>query len=78
MSARVRRQVGTIPKTLETQLSEGNYYEALQLYKSLEVNPFAIRHSRRYEAAGKFKESDDLTYHGIVNMNKHNQVPMCI
>ena len=32
----MRRQVGTIPKTLETKLEEGDYYEALQLYKSLQ------------------------------------------
>lgn len=36
MSVRTRRHIGTIPQTLETQMSEGNYYEALQLYKSLQ------------------------------------------
>lgn len=28
----------------------------------------------RYESAGKFKESDELVFHGIENMNKYNQV----
>lgn len=32
----MRRTVGTIPKTLDMQLEEGNFYEALQLYKSLQ------------------------------------------
>ena len=27
----------------------------------------------RYESAGKFKESDELVFHGIENMNKYNQ-----
>ncbi|CBK24832.2 uncharacterized protein [Blastocystis hominis] len=61
----MRRTVGTIPKTLDMQLEEGNYYEALQLYKSLQS---------RYETAEKYKESDELLFHGIENMNKHNQV----
>ena len=39
----MRRKVGTIPKTLETDLDEGNYYEALQLYKSLQSRFFPFR-----------------------------------
>lgn len=33
---KMRRTVGTIPRTLDMQLEEGNFYEALQLYKSLQ------------------------------------------
>lgn len=40
---KMRRKVGTIPKTLETDLDEGNYYEALQLYKSLQSRFFPFR-----------------------------------
>lgn len=32
----MRRQVGGIPKTLAIQMEEGNYYEALQLYRTLQ------------------------------------------
>ncbi|KAK8798403.1 hypothetical protein WA588_003485 [Blastocystis sp. NMH] len=60
----VRRHIGGIPKSLSLQMEEGNYYEALQLYRTLQS---------RYEAAGKFKESDELVYDGIVNMNKYGQ-----
>ena len=73
---KMRRKVGTIPKTLETDLEEGNYYEALQLYKSLQSRfpSFQMIVIFRYESAGKFKESDELVFHGIENMNKYNQV----
>lgn len=32
----------------------------------------------RYETAEKYKESDELLFHGIENMNKHNQVGLFI
>ena len=32
----------------------------------------------RYETAEKYKESDELLFHGIENMNKHNQVDLFI
>ena len=72
----MRRQVGTIPKTLETKLEEGDYYEALQLYKSLQSRYLliCICYLIRYEGAGKYKESDELILHGVQNLNKHNQV----
>ena len=67
----MRRQVGTIPKTLETKLEEGDYYEALQLYKSLQSRyfPILLWYLYRYEGAGKYKESDELILHGVQNYN---------
>ena len=32
----------------------------------------------RYEASRKYKESDELTFDGIVNMNKYGQVAIVI
>ena len=32
----VRRHIGGIPKSLSLQMEEGNYYEALQLYRTLQ------------------------------------------
>lgn len=44
------------------------------VHYSLGTNFRLFKFTSRYEASGKYKESDELTYDGIVNMNKYGQV----
>ena len=44
------------------------------VHYSLGTSSQSVKLICRYEASGKYKESDDLTFDGIVNMNKYGQV----
>ncbi|KAL6847980.1 hypothetical protein ACP4OV_022108 [Aristida adscensionis] len=67
-SMRSRRDLPPPQKTiekLESMVSEGNYYEAQQMYKST---------SARYIAAQKFSEALDILESGALVQLKHGQV----
>lgn len=48
------------------------------VHYSLGTGSWSFKLIGSYEASGKYKESDELTFDGIVNMNKYGQVAIVI